>query len=115
MIDGPQRPRIKTGTRITVDAATGAVMDVKTNAATLLPPPPGVCQECAVDHAWNQPHNKQSLYYQMAFHATHGRYPTWSDAMSHCPPEVQTEWRPRLVEQMRRHGLPVPPDLQESS
>lgn len=30
---------------------------------SLLPPRPDVCQECAVDHAADQPHNAQSLFY----------------------------------------------------
>src|SRR5437660_1387602 len=31
----------------------------------LLPPSPGRCQECAVFHDERDPHNQQSLYYQM--------------------------------------------------
>jgi hypothetical protein len=60
-----------------------------------------------------EPHNQQSLYYQMAFRQQHGRWPTWTDAMSHCTPEVQAIWREGLREQMREHGLPVPADLAE--
>jgi hypothetical protein len=61
-------------------------------AFKMLPPKPGVCQECAVDHKPDQPHNQQSLYYQMAFFADHNRYPTWKDAMAHCTPELQEKW-----------------------
>ena len=39
----------------------------------ILPPDPGVCQECAVDHDPVQPHNRDSLYYQYSFYAKHGR------------------------------------------
>ena len=47
----------------------------------------------------------------MAFHATHGRPPTWTDAMAHCPPGVRAAWRARLVTRHRELGLPVPEDL----
>jgi hypothetical protein len=113
MIRGQRKPPLKTGTVTTVDAETGKVVSEKRNAMTLLGPRPDVCQECAVDHAHDQPHNQQSLYYQMAFHATHGRFPTWTDAMAHCTPEVQAQWRPLLVEQMRKNGLSIPDDLTE--
>lgn len=50
----------------------------------LLPPAPGKCQECAVAHKPEEHHNKDSLYYQMAFRQKHGRWPTWADAIAHC-------------------------------
>jgi len=105
------RPK-KLGTVTTVDAETGEVLEVRRNAMTLLPPAGDVCQECAVDHPFDQPHNQQSLYYQMRFYSTHGRYPTWTDSMSHCPAAVKAAWRAKLVEVMRANGLPVPDDLQ---
>lgn len=111
MIRGEPRKPIRTGTLTTVQAGTGEVLAVRRNAGALLPPSADVCQECAVDHAHDQPHNRDSLYYQMAFHATHGRWPTWTDAMAHCGPDVRAAWRELLVEQFRRHGLPIPDDL----
>ena len=48
----------------------------KVNDFMLLPPAKDVCQECAVKHAPEEPHNKDSLYYQVKFHKEHGRYPT---------------------------------------
>jgi hypothetical protein len=101
----------KIGTVQTVDVRTGKVIAEKKNAFTVLPCAPDVCQECAVDHAHDQPHDKQSLYYQMRFHGIHGRWPTWTDAMAHCTPEVKVAWREGLIEQHRKHGLPVPKDL----
>lgn len=59
---------------------------------TLLPPAPDVCQSCAVDHEPEQPHNQQSLYYQYWFYGQFGRWPTWHDAMSHCPDEIKAHW-----------------------
>lgn len=78
---------------------------------TLLPPAPGKCPECATAHAPDQPHNQQSLYYQMAFRSQHGRGATWTDAMAHCTPEVQAQWREELVRLMREEKLPIPEDL----
>ena len=45
----------------------------------------GTCPECAVKHDPEQPHNRDSLAYQYKFYDQHGRWPTWSDAMAHCP------------------------------
>ena len=60
--------------------------------------PPGTCPECAVKHDPELPHNKDSLCYQYKFYDRHGRWPTWSDAMAHCPPEVQAAWKKALAE-----------------
>ncbi len=59
---------------------------------TMLPPKPGVCQECAVDHPKEYPHNRQSLAYQYFFYNKHGRWPTWRDAMAHCDEETKAKW-----------------------
>lgn len=58
----------------------------------MLPPAPDRCPICAVDHAHDEPHDAQSVYYQMRFRAAHGRYPTWADALAHCAPEVRASW-----------------------
>lgn len=67
-------------------------------AMTLLPPAPDVCHCCAVDHDPEQPHNKDSLYYQYWFYAQHGRWPTWRDAMEHCSFEVRAIWATALLQ-----------------
>ena len=64
----------------------------------LLPPRPGVCQECAVDHLPDAPHNKDSLYYQYHFHNKNGRWPTWTDAMEHCDNETKKKWSKELTD-----------------
>lgn len=64
----------------------------------LLAPAPHLCQACAVAHAADQPHNRDSLYYQMAFRAEHGRWPTWDDAMAHCPEHIKAAARCALDE-----------------
>jgi hypothetical protein len=56
---------------------------------TLLPPPPGKCQQCAVDHDPGAPHDATSLFYQYYFRKMHGRWPTWEDAMEHCTEAVK--------------------------
>lgn len=69
----------------------------------LMPCAPDVCQECAVDHPVDQPHNQQSLYYQYHFYSQHGRWPTWADAMAHCSDEVKAIW----TEELKKHGIEV--------
>lgn len=102
----------KIGTVQTIDMNTGEVIDERRNAMTLLPAPEGTCVECAVDHPWDQPHNQQSMYYQMQFQAKNGRFPTWTDAMSHCPDPVKSLWREHLREHLRQVGQEIPPDLE---
>lgn len=63
----------------------------------MLPPKAGVCQECAVDHRPEAPHNKQSLFYQYKFYNEHGRWPGWSDAMAHCDKDTKLKWTNELV------------------
>ncbi len=101
----------KTGTVRTIDVNTGEVLSEKQNAMTLLPPSPDVCQECAVVHDHDHPHNQQSLFYQYHFQARHGRWPTWSDALAHCPEEVKKLWRAELVKMMCEKGVEIPADL----
>ena len=62
----------------------------------LLPPKPGLCQTCAVEHDAAWPHNQQSMYSQFHFYATHQRWPTWEDAMAHGDAAMQAHWRREL-------------------
>lgn len=110
---GPKKKPYKIGSVRTIDLATGEVTEEKRDSMMMLPPSPDVCQECAADHPHDQPHNQQSLYYQYSFHARHGRWPTWTDAMAHCPFAVQDAWRPLLRATMARMGLSIPEDLKE--
>lgn len=63
---------------------------------SLLPPAPGRCPLCAVDHAAGDPHDAQSLFYQMRFYQAHGRWPRWSDAVAHCSEELRRLWADEL-------------------
>lgn len=71
---------------------------------SMLPCAPDKCQTCATAHAAGDPHNKQSLFYQMRFANEHDRSATWKDAMAHCTPEVRARW----THQLRAHGETVP-------
>jgi hypothetical protein len=106
----PRKP-LRLGKVQTVDIETGRVIDEREGAMSLLPPAPGVCPDCACDHDPALPHNQQSLYYQMAFHATNGRWPTWSDAMAHCDGRVRAVYREILLREMTSRGVEIPPDL----
>lgn len=64
----------------------------------LLPPAPGTCAICAVNHKATEPHNCQSLYYQYRFYGIRGRWPTWADAIAHCHPKIQAAWKELLQE-----------------
>jgi hypothetical protein len=112
-IEGAPSPGKKLGTMQVIDATTGEVIEEKQNAFTLLAPPPNVCQECVVNHPREHPHNAQSQFYQYHFYSTHGRFPTWTDAMRHCTPEMQADVRQTLIETYQRHKLSVPDDLME--
>lgn len=77
-------------------------MEIKT--FSLLPAAPDKCPECASGHPPEQPHNRDSLFYQIKFHQANGRFPTWNDAMRHCTTEMQRAWRKGLWE----IGIDVP-------
>lgn len=62
----------------------------------LLPPAANKCQECAVEHAANQPHDATSLFYQMRSMIALGRESTWLDAMAHCSQGTQKAWKAAL-------------------
>lgn len=60
--------------------------------------PEGTCPECGVKHEAYNAHDKDSLCYQYKFYDKHGRFPTWEDAMAHCPEEVKKVWLEALEE-----------------
>lgn len=77
------------------------VVNIPFSSMTLLPPAPGKCRVCATEHDPALPHNRDSLYYQMAFHQQHDRWPTWDDAMAHCADEVKARWKEAYDQVMR--------------
>jgi hypothetical protein len=104
----------KVGDTVSVDMETGEQTPIEGGGLRMLPGPPGTCEWCHTEHEPDQPHNQQSLPYQMKFHTLHGRWPTWSDAMAHCTPEVKAQWREHLKEMMLSHGMQIPDDLQDA-
>jgi hypothetical protein len=62
----------------------------------VMPPSADKCQICAAKHAPHQPHNAQSIYYQMTFQGMLGRAPTWADAVAHCSDQMKLLWEKEL-------------------
>ncbi len=58
-------------------------------AATRLVEIAGDCPTCMTPHNPDQPHDANSLYYQMTFREEHGRWPDWRDALAHCDEETR--------------------------
>lgn len=73
------------------------------HSMTLLPPKPGTCQICAVDHDPIHPHNATSLYYQTKFIMENKREASWLDAMAHCTDEMKKFW----IEELEKLGIDV--------
>lgn len=73
---------------------------------TLLPPHSGLCKECGVKHDPGMPHSRDAIYYQVKFRALNGRFPQWSDAVSHCSPKVRAAWK-RELERLGVWSKPV--------
>ena len=94
-----------------VDMATGETVETKTAPFNILPPAPDACQICGrrPNHDPAQPHDAQSLYYQYAFFAEHGRWPTWKDAVVHCADDVKALWEQHLRAAGAWPADPTPP------
>jgi hypothetical protein len=58
-----------------------------------LPAKLGTCAMCATEHAAEDGHNYQSLFYQMRFKAKWGRDATHDDTVAHLPPEEREAWK----------------------
>lgn len=104
-------PLFSVGSAESIDAETGESTPIEGGGFRMLPGPPGTCTWCHVEHENDQPHNRDSLPYQIKFQTIHGRWPTWSDAMAHCTPDVQAAWKKLLIEKLRHYNLEIPPDL----
>jgi hypothetical protein len=78
-----------------IDLSTGKETH-KAAAWNVLPPASDKCQICAVKHASSEPHNAQSIYYQMTFNGMVGRAPTWADAVAHCDDSTRHHWETEL-------------------
>lgn len=67
------------------------------NEIRLLAPGKAKCRICADRHSTHEPHNRNSLYYQMKFRRANGREPTWNDALADLSPLTQAYWRGELA------------------
>ena len=61
-------------------------------------PGPRTCPVCAAVHAPDQPHDRDSLYYQNWFFKRYKRFPTWTDAMAHCSEDVKAAYTATLAQ-----------------
>lgn len=115
MPKGRNNKLFRVGNVESVDVETGEAVPVEGGGMFMLPGPPGSCAWCHVVHDPAAPHNRDSLSYQIKFHTLHKRWPTWTDAMKHCTPEVQEMVRKVLIKTMKAHGLEIPEDLKDES
>jgi len=69
----------------------------------VVPPVQGSCPICATKHDPGEPHDRDSLYYQNQFWRKHTRFPTWSDAMSHCKESVKDDF----IMRMKKRGIEI--------
>lgn len=53
---------------------------------------PGRCEACGREHEPAHPHDMDSQSYARWFYAQHCRFPTWADAMAHCPDHEKEAW-----------------------
>lgn len=92
-------PTIKAPMHV-VDAESGEITETKMVDWHFAMPDTrdGKCPECAVKHDPDDAHNAQSLAYQYLFYSKHNRWPTWADAVAHCPPERRKLWEAALRE-----------------
>lgn len=60
-------------------------------------PGPRTCRICATAHRPEQPHDRDSLYYQNWFFKRYRHFPSWADAMAHCTEAVQAEFTATLA------------------
>jgi hypothetical protein len=91
----PKAIRQIPGSVTSVDLESGR----ETHAAgswNVMPPPADRCQICAAKHDPEQPHNAQSIYYQVTFNGMLGRAPTWADAIAHCSDDLRRKWEEAL-------------------
>ena len=75
----------------------------------VIPPLPGSCRICATKHSKEEPHDRDSLYYQNWFIKRNKRFPTWEDAMSHCSEEVKKKY----IKKLSRRGIVL--DIKENN
>lgn len=88
----------------TFDAAGNETSTKTAHAAVMMHPVElGACEECGRQHEATMPHDAMSLRYQYRFYCEHNRWPTWADALAHCPSETREAW----VRELTSRGIDV--------
>lgn len=64
----------------------------------LFPLPEGICPQCGIFHEYHEPHQVNTVHYQVWFKRKHGRYPTAQDAVAHCSARTKLDWLKYLHE-----------------
>lgn len=62
----------------------------------LVPPRKDRCQECAVKHEPEMPHDATSLYWQTK-RGIEKKDPSWKAAMEHCDDKMKQVWKEELL------------------
>lgn len=70
----------------------------------ILAPGKWKCPLCADRHSSYEPHNRNSLYYQVKFRRKNGREPTWTDAMGELSQLMRAYWRGELLKKTMKGG-----------
>jgi hypothetical protein len=65
----------------------------------ILAPSPGLCQVCADEHAPDEPHDPESVYWRVLRAREGLNKPTWEDALGHCPEDVRRRWTTSLKDE----------------
>ncbi|MDR1572387.1 MAG: hypothetical protein LBS32_07670 [Clostridiales Family XIII bacterium] len=98
LLDSLAKGGIQTGELDPRGGADMGRLQEKHGMALLDKTPSGTCLMCATAHDPEMPHNQQSRVYQYMFYGQYGRWPTWADAMAHCPQEIKDLWCATLAE-----------------
>ena len=79
---------------MTKGAESGVIADnFGKNEVRILPLSRWKCPICADRHTEKEPHNRNSLYFQMRFFQDHRCSPTWGDCLSGLSPLMKAYWR----------------------
>lgn len=73
----------------------------------------GKCPVCATKHDPADPHDPNSLFYQIGFWKRNRRFPSWADAMEHCSPMTKLVWMDKLKKRGIRVDMAVKQDTAE--
>jgi hypothetical protein len=67
-----------------------------------------LCRECAWHHKPQEPHNAESIIFQLNFIDEHGRVPSWNDALAHCDDKTKRTWIAAIADWYPDPDAPMP-------